>query len=112
MMSTQIKPYCQTCKVCKTPDQFNLTPRKTYRYLCKVCDIEREKAKVLYEETKQKLEEQQQYQKQLSEKDYLVFHCPYENCNMLNIVYNNEIQSQLYRQMLTEMLRYLVQQTC
>ena len=64
-MSTQIKPYCQTCKVCKTPDQFNLTPRKTYRYLCKVCDVEREKAKVLYEETKQKLEEQQQYQKEL-----------------------------------------------
>ena len=97
MMSTQINPYCQTCKVCKPPDQFNLTPRKTYRYLCKVCDIEREKARVLYEETKQKLEEQQQYQKQLSEKDYLVFHCPYEECNILNIVYNNEIHCGIFR---------------
>jgi hypothetical protein len=83
--------------MCKPPDQFNLTPRKTYRYLCKVCDIEREKAKVLYEETKQKLEEQQQYQKQLSEKDYTVYHCPYENCNMLNIVYNNEINCGIFR---------------
>ena len=87
MMTTQIKPYCQTCKMCKTPDQFNLTPRKTYRYLCKICDIEREKARVLYEETKQKLEEQQQYQKQLSEKDYIVFHCPYTECNSTTMKY-------------------------
>ena len=54
------------------------------------------KERVLYEETKQKLEEQQQYQKQLSEKDYLVFHCPYEDCDMLNIVYNNEINCGIF----------------
>jgi hypothetical protein len=83
--------------VCKTPDQFNLTPRKTYRYLCKVCDVQREKARVLYEETKQKLEEQQQYQKQLSEKDYIVYHCPYNECNMLNIVYKHEINCGVFR---------------
>ena len=49
MMSAQIKPYCQ---VCKTPDQFNLTPiRKTYRYICKVCEINRQKEEtnMLYE---------------------------------------------------------------
>jgi hypothetical protein len=94
-MTTEINPYCQACK---TPDQFNnLTSRKTYRYLCKVCIIEREKARVLYEETKQKLEEQQQYQKQLSEKDYIVFHCPYKGCNLLNIVYSNEIHCGIFR---------------
>ena len=59
-MSTQIKPYCQTCKVCKSPDQFNLTPRKTYRYICKVCEInkQKEEANMLYETTKKKLEDQ------------------------------------------------------
>ena len=99
MTSTQIKPYCQTCKMCKTPDQFNLTPRKTYRYICKVCEINRQKeeANMLYETTKKKLEDQSEQQQQLSEKDYLVFHCPYENCNMLNIVYNNEINCGVFR---------------
>jgi hypothetical protein len=52
---------------------------------------------VLYEETKQKLEEQQQYQKQLSEIDYLVYHCPYTECNILNIVYTNEINCGIFR---------------
>ena len=67
MIPTQIKPYCQACKTCKPPTDFNTTPNNTYRYVCKVCefDIEREKARVLYEETKQKLEEQQEHQKQL-----------------------------------------------
>jgi hypothetical protein len=99
MTSTQIKPYCQTCKICKTPDQFNLTPNNTYRYTCKVCvnDIEREKSRVLYEETKHKLEEQQQHQKHLSEKEYIVFHCPHEDCNMLSIVYNIEIHCGIFR---------------
>ena len=41
-MSREIKPYCQTCKMCKTPDQFNLTPRKTYRYTCKTCEIDKQ----------------------------------------------------------------------
>ena len=98
-MSTQIKPYCQTCKVCKTPDQFNLTPRKTYRYICKVCEInkQKEEANMLYETTKKKLEDQTEQQQQLSEKDYLVFHCPYKECNILNIVYNNEIHCGIFR---------------
>ena len=67
MIPIEIKPYCTRCKMCKPSTDFNKTPYYTYRYVCKVCesDIEREKAKVLYEETKQKLEEQQQYQKQL-----------------------------------------------
>ena len=98
-MSTQIKPYCQTCKVCKTPDQFNLTSRKTYRYICKVCEINRQKeeANMLYETTKKKLEDQSEQQQQLSEKDYIVFHCPYSECNILNIVYNNEIHCGIFR---------------
>ena len=98
-MSTQIKPYCQTCKMCKTPDQFNLTSRKTYRYMCKVCenDKQKEESNMLYETTKKKLEQQSEQQQQLSEKDYLVFHCPYKECNILNIVYNNEIHCGIFR---------------
>ena len=98
-MSTQIKPYCQTCKMCKTPDQFNLTPRKTYRYICKVCENnkQKEESNMLYETIKKKLEDQSEQQQQLSEKDYLVFHCPYKECNILNIVYNNEIHCGIFR---------------
>ena len=70
------------------------TQRKAYECLC---NAEREKARVLYEETKKKLEEQEQYQKQLLEKDYIVFHCPYKECNILNIVYNNEIHCGIFR---------------
>ena len=60
MTSTQIKPYCQSCSMCKTPDQFNLTKRKTYRYICKICenDKQKEEANILYETTKKKLEQQ------------------------------------------------------
>ena len=98
-MPIETKAYCKRCDMCRPSTDFNKTPNNTYRYTCKVCEIEieREKARVLYEETKQKLEEQQQYQKQLSEKDYLVFHCPYEECNILNIVYNNEIHCGVFR---------------
>ena len=52
---------------------------------------------MLYETTKKKLEDQTTQQQQLSEKDYLVFHCPYEECNILNIVYNNEIHCGIFR---------------
>ena len=99
MMSTQIKPYCQTCKVCKTPDQFNLTARKTYRYICKVCEInkQKEEANMLYETTKKKLEDQSTQQHKLDEKDYIVYHCPYSECNILNIVYSNEIHCAIFR---------------
>jgi len=98
-MTTQIKPYCQTCNICKTPDQFNLTSRKTYRYICKVCEIDKQKeeANILYETTKKKLEDQSEQQQRLSEKDYLVFHCPYKECNILNIVYSNEIHCGIFR---------------
>ena len=88
-----IKAYCKRCDMCRPSTDFNKTPNNAYRYTCKVCeiDIEREKERVLYEETKQKLEEQQQYQKQLSdEKDYIVYHCPYEDCKLLSIVYKHE----------------------
>jgi hypothetical protein len=104
-MSTQIKPYCQACNICKTPDQFNLTARrKTYRYICKVCEIDKQKeeANILYETTKKKLEDQSEQQHKLAgtpdrEKDYLVFHCPYKECNILNIVYSNEIHCGIFR---------------
>ena len=101
-MSTQINPYCQACKVCKTPDQFNITPRKTYKYICKICenDKQKEEANILYETTKKKLEDQsiQQYKLEgIPEKDYLVFHCPYKECNILNIVYSNEIHCGIFR---------------
>ena len=67
MIPIEIKPYCNRCNMCRLCSDFNKTPNNTYRYVCKVCetDIEREKAKALYEETKQKLEEQQEHQKQL-----------------------------------------------
>ena len=98
-MPIEIKAYCKRCDMCRPSTDFNKTPINKYRYTCKVCeiDIEREKERVLYEETKQKLEEQQQYQKQLSEKDYIVFNCPYSECNILNIVYNNEIHCGIFR---------------
>ena len=100
MTSTQIKPYCQTCKMCKTPDQFNLTKRKTYRYICKICEIEKQKeeANILYETTKKKLEQQSVQHHQLDEHhDYLVFHCPYEDCKLLSIVYKHEINCGIFR---------------
>ncbi len=98
-MSIEIKPYCIKCDMCRPSSDFNKTPNNTFRYTCKVCeiDIEREEARVLYEETKQKLEEQQQYQKQLSEKDYLVYHCPYEDCKLLSIFYKHEINCGIFR---------------
>ena len=98
-MSTQINPYCQACKVCKTPDQFNITPRKTYKYICKICenDKQKEEANILYETTKKKLEDQSIQRHKLDEKDYLVFHCPYKECNILNIVYSNEIHCGIFR---------------
>jgi len=99
MTSTQIKPYCQSCNMCKTPDQFNLTKRKTYRYICKICEIDKQKeeANILYETTKKKLEQQSVQHHQLDEHDYLVYHCPYKECNILNIVYNNEIHCGIFR---------------
>ena len=57
MIPIEIKAYCNRCNMCRPSSDFNKTPNNIYRYICKVCesDIEREKAKVLYEETKQKL---------------------------------------------------------
>jgi len=99
MISTQIKPYCQICKMCKTANEFNLTTRKTYRYTCKNCEIDKQKeeSKTLYETTKKKLEDQSEQQHQLDEHDYIVYHCPYKECNILNIVYNNEIHCGIFR---------------
>ncbi len=89
MSSTQMKPYCQSCNMCKTPDQFNVAKRKTYRYRCKICEIDtqKEESKILYENTKKKLEEQSEQQHQVDEHDYIVYHCPYEDCKLLSIVY-------------------------
>ena len=103
MTSNQIKPYCQTCKTCKTPDQFNTTTiRKTYKYICKICELDKQKqeAAALYETTKKKIEDQTAQQHQLAatpEKDYIVYYCPYKECNILNIVYNNEIHCGIFR---------------
>ena len=100
MISTQIKPYCQICKMCKTPNEFNLTTRKTYRYTCKTCEIDKQKeeSKTLYETTKKKLEDQSEQREQLDEYDYIVYHCPYKECNMFDIVYNNEIHCEICTQ--------------
>ena len=99
MTSTQIKPYCQSCNMCKTPDQFNLTKRKTYRYICKICenDKQKEEANILYETTKKKLEQQSVQHHQLDEHDYIVYHCPYEDCKLLSIVYKHEINCGVFR---------------
>ena len=99
MTSTQIKPYCQSCSMCKTPDQFNLTKRKTYRYICKICenDKQKEEANILYETTKKKLEQQSEQKHQLDEHDYIVYHCPYEDCKLLSIVYKHEINCGVFR---------------
>ena len=68
-MPLDIRPFCNVCQMCRPSTDFNKTPNDTYCYTCKVCqnNIEREKAKQQYEETKKKLEEQQQYQRKLSE---------------------------------------------
>ena len=99
MTSTQIKPYCQSCNMCKTPDQFNLTKRKTYRYICKICenDKQKEEANILYETTKKKLEQQSEQKHQLDEHDYIVYHCPYEDCKLLGVVYKHEINCGVFR---------------
>ena len=99
MTSTQIKPYCQSCNMCKTPDQFNLTKRKTYRYICKICenDKQKEEANILYETTKKKLEQQSEQKHQLDEHDYIVYHCPYEDCKLLSFVYKHEINCGVFR---------------
>ena len=102
MIPIEIKPYCNKCNMCKPSNEFNKTPNNTYRYSCKVCEIdsEREKAKMSYEETKQKLEEQQKIQQQLSEEkdiDYIVYHCPYEDCRLMCVVYKNELNRHIFR---------------
>ena len=80
----EIKPYCNVCKICRPSSDFNKTPNGTYRYTCKVCEVdtERDKRRQSYEETKQKIEEQQKLQQQLTEEkdkiDYLIYHCPYD----------------------------------
>ena len=87
--------------MCKPSNEFNRTPNNTYRYTCKVCEIdsEREKAKIHYEETKQKLEEQQKLQQQLEDNtiDYIVYHCPYEDCRLMCVVYKNELNCRIFR---------------
>ncbi len=99
MLSIQIKPYCKICKICKPSDQFNLTPNRTYRYTCKICEFDKQKeeAKILYETTKKKLEDQTVQQHQLDEYDYIVYHCPYEDCKLLSIVYKHEINCGIFR---------------
>ena len=56
---------------------------------------------MLYEETKQKLEEQHKYQNQLAyekdKTDYIVHHCSYEDCKILSIVYKHEIKCGIFR---------------
>ena len=101
MIPLEIRPFCNVCQMCRPSTDFNKTPNDTYYYTCKVCqdNIEREKARQQYEETKKKLEEQQQYQRKLSEDntDYIVYHCPYDDCKLLSIVYKNEINCGIFR---------------
>jgi len=98
----EIRPYCKVCQKCKPSIEFDKTRNNTYKYRCKTCnyDIEREKERMLYEDTRHKLEEQEKFQQQLSEDnkiDYIIYHCPYEDCKLLCVVYKNDLNCHIFR---------------
>ena len=102
MTPKEIRPYCKVCQKCKPSIEFDKTRNNTYKYRCKTCDydIEREKERMQYEETKQKIEEQQKMQQQLTEDnkiDYIIYHCPYEDCRLMCVVYKNELNCHIFR---------------
>ena len=102
MMPIEIKPYCNKCNMCRSSTDFNKTPNGTYKYTCKVCEIdsERNQRRQSYEETKQRLEEQREMIKQLSQDkdiDYIVYHCPYDYCNLLCVVYKKDLNCHIFR---------------
>ena len=99
LLPIEIRPYCNVCKMCKNSNEFNSSKNSTYKYTCKACenDIEREKVRLQYEETKKKLENQEVDNNKLDEPNYLVYHCPYEDCKLLSIVYTNIINCGIFR---------------
>ena len=43
MLSPDIKPYCNKCNMCRPSTDFNKTSNGTYKYTCKVCEIDSER---------------------------------------------------------------------
>lgn len=100
-MSTIIRPYCNVCQMCKDAGEFGKTQRNTYKYICIKCEYHKnhEISKQLYESTKHKINESSINNKILEDtkQDYIIFNCPYNDCNIMCIVYNNERNCNIFR---------------
>ena len=100
-MTTYIRPYCNVCQMCKDAGEFGKTQRGTYKYICLKCENHKnhEESKKLYNDTKEKIKESSIHHKILEDTkhDYIIFNCPYSDCSIMSIVYNNDRGCNIFR---------------